>query len=91
MTPVIQDLALVVNREIRSADLIAVIKEAAGPLLEEISLFDRYDKLGDEKVSLAFTLTFRAQDRTLTAEEVAVCRETAVRAAEAKFGAQLRA
>ena len=90
MTPVIQDLALVVNREIRSADLIAVIKEAAGPLLEEISLFDRYDKLGDEKVSLAFTLTFRAPDRTLTTEEVAVCRDAAVSAAAAKFGAQLR-
>ena len=90
MTPVIQDLALVVNREIRSADLIAVIKEAAGPLLEEISLFDRYDKLGDEKVSLAFTLTFRAPDRTLTTEEVAVCRDAAVRVAAAKFGAQLR-
>ena len=78
------------DREIRSADLIAVIKEAAGPLLEEISLFDRYDKLGDEKVSLAFTLTFRAPDRTLTTEEVAVCRDAAVRAAAAKFGAELR-
>lgn len=90
MTPVIQDLALVVNRDIKSADLIEVIKVAAGPLLEDIVLFDRYDKLDNEKVSLAFTLTFRAPDRTLTAEEVAVCRERAVKSAEDKFGAKLR-
>ena len=36
MTPVIQDLALLVDRSVRSDELIAAIKEGAGPLLEEV-------------------------------------------------------
>jgi phenylalanyl-tRNA synthetase beta chain len=53
-------------------------------------LFDRYDQLGDEKVSLAFTLTFRAADRTLTAEEVSLYRDEAVKQAGKDCGAVLR-
>jgi phenylalanyl-tRNA synthetase beta chain len=53
-------------------------------------LFDRYDKIGDGKISLAFTLVFRAQDRTLTGEEVSAMREAATTVAAAKFGAVVR-
>ena len=59
-------------------------------LLESIALFDRYDKIGDGKISLAFTLTFRAPDRTLTGAEVSEMREAAVVAAEKATGAVLR-
>jgi phenylalanyl-tRNA synthetase beta chain len=62
----------------------------AGPLLESITLFDRYDKIGDGKISLAFSLAFRAPDRTLTGAEVAQMREAAVVAAEKATGAVLR-
>jgi phenylalanyl-tRNA synthetase beta chain len=53
-------------------------------------LFDRYDKIGDGKISLAFTLVFRASDRTLTGEEVSAMREAATAQAAAKFGAVVR-
>ena len=90
MTPVIQDLALVVDAKVSAADLMESIKEGAGELLESIELFDRYDKLGENKVSLAFTLTFRAPDRTLTSEEVLGYRDSAVQLAAKQHGAALR-
>ena len=90
MTPVIQDLALVVDAKVSAAALTNTIKAGAGELLESVELFDRYDKLGDNKVSLAFTLTFRASDRTLTSEEVNLYRESAAALAAKEHGAQLR-
>ena len=59
-------------------------------MLESIELFDRYSQIGEGKVSLAFTLTFRASDRTLTGAEVAQMREAAVEAARIQLGAVLR-
>jgi phenylalanyl-tRNA synthetase beta chain len=91
MTPVIQDLALVVDGKVHASEVMAAVRNGAGPLLEDISLFDRYDKLEGGKVSLAFTLTFRAADRTLTTEEVAVYRDAAVAKAAELCGASLRA
>jgi phenylalanyl-tRNA synthetase beta chain len=66
------------------------LREGAGDLLESITLFDRYDKIGDGKVSLAFTLVFRASDRTLTGDEVSAMREAATSIAAAKCGAIVR-
>jgi phenylalanyl-tRNA synthetase beta chain len=54
-------------------------------------LFDRYEKVEDGKVSLAFTLVFRATDRTLTADEVSKFRQAATESAAKKCGAVLRA
>ena len=90
MTPVIQDLALVVDAKVKTSDLMESIKAGAGDLLESIELFDRYDQLGDGKISLAFTLVFRAADRTLTSEEVNDLRLRAVAEAGARHGATLR-
>jgi len=64
--------------------------EGAGDLLESIELFDRYDQIGGGKISLAFTLTFRSPDQTLTADQVAKFRDSAIAAATKKCGAQLR-
>ena len=87
---VVQDVALVVESKISAADLTAAIKQGAGPLLESIVLFDRYDQIAGNKVSLAFTLTFRASDRTLTSDEVALYRDQAIAQAAKSVGAVLR-
>ncbi|NDA80489.1 MAG: phenylalanine--tRNA ligase subunit beta [Actinobacteria bacterium] len=91
MVPTIQDIALVVPEAIALAELIGALRNGAGELLERIELFDRYTgkPLAEDEVSYAFTLTFRAADRTLTAEEVAGFREGAV-ASAAALGARLR-
>jgi phenylalanyl-tRNA synthetase beta chain len=91
MPAAVQDIALVVDQKITAAQLTEALKAGAGELLESIELFDRYDKLGDGKVSLAFTLTFRAPDRTLKTEEVSAAREAAAVEAAKRCGASVRA
>jgi phenylalanyl-tRNA synthetase beta chain len=57
-----------------------------------VALFDVYEseQLGDGKRSLAYKLTFRAADRTLTSEEALAARDAAVAAVAARHGATLR-
>jgi phenylalanyl-tRNA synthetase beta chain len=90
MPAAVQDVALIVDSSISAQDVEYALRKGAGELLESIALFDRYDKIGDGKISLAFTLTFRASDRTLTGAEVSSMREAAVVAAEKATGAVLR-
>ena len=86
----VQDVALVVEPSVSAAQLEKALVEGAGELLESIVLFDRYDKIGDGNISLAFTLSFRAPDRTLTGEEISAAREAAVAKAHQLFGATVR-
>lgn len=90
MPAAVQDVALVVDAHVAAHDVEAALRKGAGELLESIKLFDRYDKIGDGKISLAFTLTFRAPDRTLTGVEITQMRENAVVAAQKATGAYLR-
>ena len=90
MPAALQDVALIVDSTVSAQSVEAALREGAGELLESITLFDRYDKIGDGKISLAFTLTFRAPDRTLTGDEVSAMREAATAVASKKCGAVLR-
>jgi phenylalanyl-tRNA synthetase beta chain len=90
MPAALQDVALIVDAGVSAAEIESALRAGAGELLESISLFDRYDKLGDGKISLAFSLVFRAPDRTLTGAEVSQMRESAVAAAVKATGAVLR-
>jgi phenylalanyl-tRNA synthetase beta chain len=92
-----QDVALVVPAEVPAADveaaLVAGVTAAReGGLLEDVRLFDVYtgEQAGEGSKSLAYTLRFRAPDRTLTAEEVAEARDAAVAEAARRTGAVLR-
>ena len=90
MPAAVQDVALIVDSNVPALEVQQALKDGAGDLLESISLFDRYDKVGDGKMSLAFTLTFRAEDRTLTGEEVSAMREAATNLAAKRCGATVR-
>ena len=90
MPAAVQDVALIVDAKVSAQEVEQALRSGAGNLLESITLFDRYDKLGDGKISLAFTLTFRAADRTLTGAEVTTMRESAVASAQKATGAVLR-
>lgn len=87
-----RDLAIVVNEEVEAGSLIQVIRENAGELLQQIQVFDVFtgSKLGEGKKSVAISLTYRHQERTLTDEEVAGVTEKAVAALQQTFGAELR-
>ena len=67
-----RDLALVGQRSVAAAEMEGVIREAAGPLLESLSLFDVYEGKGipEGARSLAWRLRFRHAERTLTDAEV---------------------
>jgi phenylalanyl-tRNA synthetase beta chain len=90
MPAAVQDVALIVDAKVSAQEVEQALRKGAGDLLESITLFDRYDKIGDGKISLAFTLTFRASDRTLTGAEVTTMRESAVASAQKATGAVLR-
>jgi phenylalanyl-tRNA synthetase beta chain len=92
-----QDVALIVPGTVPAADVAAalargVAEAGAGPLLEEVRLFDVYTgaQAGAGSKSLAYTLRFRAPDRTLTADEVSAARDAAVAEAARRTGAVLR-
>lgn len=87
-----QDVALIVDATVPAAEISAALAEGAGDLLEEIRVFDDYRGVGIEegKKSVAFALRFRADDRTLTAEEASASREAAIAVAAERFGAVLR-
>jgi phenylalanyl-tRNA synthetase beta chain len=67
-----RDLAVVVEEHVAAGSLLAVIKEAAGDLLENARAFDEYHgtQVLEGHKSIAFTLTFRSPERTLTDAEV---------------------
>ena len=67
-----KDLSIVVDKEVESSQIAMQIKKAAGSLLLNSEVFDLYTGKGiDEgKKSLAYSLTFGANDRTLTDEEI---------------------
>ena len=86
------DLAFVVPSEVTAADVEASVAAAAGEVLESVRVFDVYrsDELGPDRVSLAFTLRFRAPDRTLTDAEIADLRAACIAAVECDHAAVLR-
>ena len=87
-----QDVALVVDASVPASAVEAALRSGGGDLLESVRLFDVYtgSQLGEGRKSLAYALTFRADDRTLTEDEGTEWRTAAVAAAEAAVGATLR-
>lgn len=89
---VLQDVAVVVNSSVPAAAVESALRAGAGELLEDLSLFDIYtgEQVGEGKKSLAYALTFRATDRTLTEDDASAGRDAAVAAASAAVGAVIR-
>jgi len=67
----------------------AAITRAAGPLLRDVAVFDVFD-LPDGARSVAWRLTFQAEDRTLTDEEVNAIHGRVAEAVSRQFGITLR-
>jgi phenylalanyl-tRNA synthetase beta chain len=96
--PATQDVALIVDEGVPAAEVQAALQDGAAPaagsgiLLEDIRLFDVYTgaQAGEGRKSLAYTLRFRAVDRTLTAAEASAARDAAVAEAGQRVGAVLR-
>ncbi len=87
-----EDLAFVVDQRVPAADLAEVLTDAAGELLEQLWLFDVYTgpQVGEGRKSLAYNVTLRAPDHTLTVDELSRVRSAMVEAASVRLGAELR-
>ncbi|MBK8295305.1 MAG: phenylalanine--tRNA ligase subunit beta [Solirubrobacterales bacterium] len=86
--PVDRELALVIANSVEAASVLAAAKEAGGDLLVSVTVFDVYrgDQVGPEEKSLALRMRFRADDRTLSDEEVDPIWQKIIGAAEALGG-----
>jgi phenylalanyl-tRNA synthetase beta chain len=89
----VQDLAVVAEIDVPSARIAAVIERASGDLLESLTLFDTYQgpQIGEGKRSLAYRLSFRAPDRTLSDDALAKVRAKIIKALGRELGATIRA
>jgi len=90
--PALRDIAVVVDEATEAVDVEHVIREVAGDLLFDVTLFDIYrgPQVGEGKKSLAFSMRFQTEERTLTDEEVSELFRKIVEALSSKLGAKLR-
>ncbi|WP_072372948.1 phenylalanine--tRNA ligase subunit beta [Thermophilibacter mediterraneus] len=90
---VTHDLAIVVDESVTCETLLQRIGSAGGKLLADVRLFDVYrddERVGKGKKSMAFSLTYRAADRTLTSEEVEKAHERLVNKVCKSTGGEVR-
>ena len=87
-----RDLAFLVPEQVAWADLAATVRQAAGPLLRDLNLFDRYVGQGVEPgfKSLAMGLILQDKSRTLTDRDVDAVVAEAVSAMEREHHARIR-
>jgi phenylalanyl-tRNA synthetase beta chain len=87
-----QDIAVAVPEDVPAGDLVAAAREAAGPELREIRVFDVYrgEQVGEGRKSVAFSVAYQSPDRTLSDEDATLLRDAIVAALRERFGAELR-
>jgi phenylalanyl-tRNA synthetase beta chain len=87
-----RDIAIVLDSNIISDEVYKVIRETDYSLLKEIILFDYYEgkQIPAGKKSLAYSLVYRSEDRTLTDEDINPIHEKIINKLRDKFGAVLR-
>jgi phenylalanyl-tRNA synthetase beta chain len=88
-----RDLSIVVEEAREAGEVAAVLREAGGPLVEAVDLFDLYrgGQLESGKKSLAFRITYRDPEATLTDQRVDDAHGRVVEQARQRFAASLRA
>jgi phenylalanyl-tRNA synthetase beta chain len=87
-----QDIAIIVDKNVDYKDIEQEIKKAGGKLFLSSKVFDVYEgiNIGLNKKSVAISLTFGANDRTLTDEEIAPVMKNIIERLEKQLGAELR-
>jgi phenylalanyl-tRNA synthetase beta chain len=88
-----QDIAVAVDEGVAAGQIVAVAREAAGPELREIRVFDVYrgDQVGAGRKSVAFSVAYQSPERTLSEEDATRLREAIVGALRERLGAEPRA
>ena len=92
---VTRDIALMVPLNITHGQVAAILAPGNEPLLENATIFDVFTdpagvKIAEDRKSLAYSLTYRAKDRTLTSEEVNAAHARLKERLRLELGAQFR-
>jgi phenylalanyl-tRNA synthetase beta chain len=88
---VTRDIAMIVREEVPHEKILRAIENPKEPLLESVELFDLFtEKVGAAKKSLAYRLTYRDKNRTLTNEEVTVAHAKIRERLKRELGVTLR-
>jgi phenylalanyl-tRNA synthetase beta chain len=87
-----RDLAVIVDKSVSAAELMANVRAVAGTYLTDLRLFDVYEGKGidPKRKSLALGLTFRDQSRTLGDEDVNQAVDQVIDLLEKNYNAELR-
>lgn len=87
-----RDIAVILDKNINVGEVIKIIESNRNGILESYSLFDVYEgeQVGDGKKSVAYSLLFRAEDRTLTDKEVNEVMDKILSGLKEKLNAELR-
>lgn len=90
--PVLEDLAVVLPEDMPAEQAMSVIRKVGGRLLRRVEVFDifRGEQIGAGNKSLAFSLTYQAEDHTLTDAEVGAVRGRIIKRLEQELGAKIR-
>jgi phenylalanyl-tRNA synthetase beta chain len=90
-----RDIAMIVPETLAQDDVISAIRSANEPLLADVRLFDVFagsdgGNIAKGRKSLAYTLTYRDRNRTLTNDEVTVVHTRIRERLKSELGAELR-
>lgn len=87
-----RDIAIIVDEEVEVGNIEKIIQKRAKKSLESLKLFDVYrnEKLGQNKKSVAYELSFRSTERTLTDDEISNIMNQIISDLEKEVGASLR-
>ncbi|MBI3169552.1 MAG: phenylalanine--tRNA ligase subunit beta, partial [Chloroflexi bacterium] len=90
--PIYEDIAVIVDESVKAETVEALIRQTGGRSVTDVRLFDLYrdEKIGAGKKSLAYALTYQAEDKTMTDAEAAAIRNKIVKRLEKEVGAKLR-
>ncbi|MCG2786704.1 MAG: phenylalanine--tRNA ligase subunit beta [Anaerolineae bacterium] len=90
--PVLEDIAVIVDEALPADRVEALIKQTGGKILESVHLFDvfRSEQVGEGKKSLAYALTYRSSEGTLTDKDATGIRTRIIKRLENELGAKLR-
>lgn len=87
-----RDIAIILDKNINVGEIIKIIEKQHSSILESYNLFDVYEgkQVGEGKKSVAYSLSFRAEDRTLTDSEVNEVMDKILADLKSELGAELR-
>lgn len=87
-----RDIAIIVDENVEVGKIEKVITKKAKRILENAKLFDifRNEKIGENKKSVAYSLSFRDKSKTLSDDEVNQTMENIIKELQKEFNAELR-